>query len=446
LGILFSLALDLLAWTQPIGETLVLGTFRLTLEETMVVLGRRFVFTAADTPVLSLIYMGLAFWFGGAIAARLGSLFIPVGLTIAALLSAAIAVEPFLFAALLLEMVTILSIPLISPPGRPAVRGALRFLTFQTLAMPLILFTGWILEGIEASPADSLLVVHGNTLLAMGFALLLGIFPFHTWIPMLAEEVHPYTSAFIFYILSVGITFFGIGFLERYAWLRSSQGLYAMLQLVGTLMVLVAGLWAAFQVHLGRMLGFAFLMETGLALLTVSQGSGDQGLLGSLEILIASLLPRGLAFGLWALALTSLSAGDQGHQSTGLSFAIVQGRGRKYPIAVGAFIMAVFSLVGFPLLAGFPVRMALWNALAQKSWLSVMAALIGSIGLLIGGLRALAVLLSGEEGIRWKISEEWGKRAMLIVGALVLLLAGIFPQWFLPPLVRLTQVFLSGLP
>jgi len=445
LGILVSLLLAWFAWTAPIGEILTLGPLRVKLDDTLVVLGRRFVLSASDSPVLTMIYLGLAFWFGGSIVARTSNLFVPIGLGIAALLTAAIAVEPFLYSALIIELVTIISIPLISPPGRDVGRGTLRYLTFQTLAMPLILFTGWILTGVEAGPADSVLVLHGNILLALGFAFLLAIFPFHTWVPMLAEETHPYVAAFMFYILSLVITVFGIGFLERYAWLRTSSGLYDLLRLVGVMMVLVSGLWAAFQQHLGRLMGFAVLLETGMSLLAVGAVSSGEQLLPSLEILFASFLPRGLAFGVWALALATLASSGNGEQSLGeaLQFSALRGKGKKLPISVGMLVMAVFSLAGFPLLAGFPVRLALWAAVARQSSWTATAAILGSIGLLTGGLRALAVLIAGEEGEPWRVSENWNERVMLILGGVGLLVVGLFPQWFLPALARMTEIFLS---
>ena len=448
LGILISLLLALFAWTSPIGETLRVGPWSIKLDETMTVLGRRFILNPSDAPVLTLIYLGLAFWYGGSIFARVNRLFVPIGLGIAALLTSAIAVEPFLYSALIIELVTIISIPLISPPGRPVGRGVLRFLTFQTLAMPLILFTGWILAGVEAGPADSVLVIHGNILLALGFAFLLAIFPFHTWVPMLAEETHPYVAAFMFYILSLVITFFGIDFLERYVWLRNSPGTMELFRLGGVLMVLVGGMWVAFQRHLGRMLGFAVLVETGLSLLTVSTGLAGEQLSNSLSILFISFLPRGLAFGVWALALSALTnptGGSAALQET-LHFSALQGKGRQYSIATGVLVLAIFSLAGFPLLAGFPVRLSLWEALAPQSPLAAAAALLACLGLLAGGIRSMAVLIIDSEGSQWKVTELWGERVLLVFGGLGLLLVGLFPQWFLPVLAHMATVFLSGQP
>jgi NADH:ubiquinone oxidoreductase subunit 2 (subunit N) len=448
LGILISLLLALFAWTSPIGETISLGPWRIKLVETLTVLGRRFILSPSDAPVLSLIYMGLAFWFGGSIFARTGNLFVPIGLGIASLLTAAIAVEPFLYSALIIELVTIISIPLVSPPEKSVGRGALRYLTFQTLAMPFILFTGWILAGVEVSPADSMLVIHGNILLALGFAFLLAVFPFHTWVPMLAEETHPYVAAFIFYILSLVISLFGIDFLERYAWLRSSPGTQELLRMAGMLMVLVGGLWAAFQRNLGRMLGFAVLVETGLSLLAVSTGLTGERLSNSLSILFVSFLPRGLAFGIWALALAALtgSAGDRASLQETLHFRTLQGKGRQFFIATSVLVMAIFSLAGFPLLAGFPVRIALWEALAKESTLASVAALFGCLGLLVGGIRVLAVLITNSDEEQWKSSEQWGERILLVLGGLGLLVVGIFPQWFLPTMARMAEIFFRGQP
>ena len=94
-----------------------------------------------------------------------------------ALLVAALAVEPFLFSALLIEMAVLVSVPLLSPPGHPVGKGVLRYLIFQTLAMPFILFAGWVFGGVEINPADTQLLVQSVVLMGFGFAFWLAVFP-----------------------------------------------------------------------------------------------------------------------------------------------------------------------------------------------------------------------------------------------------------------------------
>ncbi|HZD55513.1 MAG TPA: proton-conducting transporter membrane subunit, partial [Anaerolineales bacterium] len=356
-------------------------------------------------------------------------------LAMIALLNAAIAVEPFLYAALLIELAVLLSIPFLAPPEESIGRGVLRYLTFQTLGVPFILFSGWILTGVESSPGAQDLGARAAVLIGLGFAFLLAVIPFHSWVPMLAQESHPYTVTFIFLLLPGAVTFFGLGFLDRYAWLRNFQELYLVLRVVGVAMVFVMGLWAAFQRHLGRILGYAVLFEIGLTLVSIGLTRGDQAGT-SLEILFASLLPRGLALGVWALALTVI-----GSQTADLYYRDVQGIARRAPVAVGGLIFAHFTLVGLPLTAGFPVRLAFWENLAQVSPLIAIWAFLGNVGLLVGALRTLVVTVMGPDEEPWQPTENWIEQFFLVVGILALLLVGLLPQWFLPFFANLPRAF-----
>ncbi len=253
---------------------------------------------------------------------------------------------------------------------------------------------------------------------------------------MLAEEAHPYTTAFVFFVLPVAISLFGVTFLERYPWLRTNTGLYLALQTAGGLMAVLGGVWAAFQRHLGRLMGFAVIVEIGLSLLAIPTGAMANGSMPALNIFFALLLPRGLALGVLGMALTSIKKCSQD-----LRFRAVRGMARKLPVATVGAVLAFFSLAGFPLLAGFPVHLALWEELAVKSPFAALAALFGSAGLLVGGLRMLAVLVMGSGEEIGQPVESWGEKLLLISGGAALFVVGLFPQWFFPVMVRLASAF-----
>jgi formate hydrogenlyase subunit 3/multisubunit Na+/H+ antiporter MnhD subunit len=446
LGAAVSLWLALIAWLLPIGEVVTLGQSSLKITESFFVLGREFILTDVDRPFLALLFFLHTAWVLGAYFARPGEVFVPFAFGMVALLTAALAVEPFLYAALLIEVIVLVAIPLLAPPGTKPGRGVFRFLTFQTFGMPFILFTGWMLAGLEASPGDLQLVQRAGVLLGIGFAFLAAVFPFHSWIPMLAEEAHPYIVAFIFFMLPGMVSLFGLGFLDRFVWLRESQPVHEMLRTIGMVMAVVGGMWAAFEIHLGRMLGHFAVVEMGLTLMAIGLGN-HQGIL----IYFWLVLPRVAAFILWAIGLSIIKRQAGGD----LRLSALQGLGRHRPLLSISLLLAIFSLAGLPFLAGFPVRVALWQQLAVLYPIVAGGAILGNIGVLVGGLRTMSVLFAatewappfvGDELVQTPLSASIPPKRLLsrmffVVSAGLVLAIGLFPDKYLPLLNRLAAMF-----
>ena len=426
IGALVALILAGLAWNMPLADLISLGPWSIQFTPSISVLGRQLVLAENTRPILGLIYLMTAFWFGGAYIARAGPFFVPLGLGIVTLLTAALAVKPFLYAALFIQIAAFMSVPLLSSPGKQVGRGVLRFLTFQTVGTPFILLTGWLITGAEAIPGDTASFLRTIIPLGIGFSFLLAVFPFHTWVSMLAEEAHPYAAAFILFLLPGIVSLFGLGFFESYAWMRNSPLIFTVLRLTGVIMVVASGGIAAFQTDLGRMLGYAVTVDIGLSLISIGihQGIniGATGFSTSLSIFFALFLSRGLALGVWALALSTIR-----DRSKGMSFREVQGIGRVLPLAAAGVILAHFSMAGYPLLAGFPPRLALFGELGRISPLFTFWVLAGSFGLLAGGLRSLAVLVMGKKNEPWKINENGALIVLLGLGLVALFLAGLYP-------------------
>ena len=428
LGGLIAVVLALIAQFVPIEVAMKFGSFSLKIDPSLVVLGRVLLIQPAEGSLLALIYGAAALWFFGAEASKTAARLVPLGFMIIALMVAAIAVQPFLYAALFIEMAVLISVPMLTTIYAPPGRGIVRFLIYQTLAMPFILVAGWLLAGVEASPGDLALTAQSAAMLGMGFAFLLAIFPLYNWIPLLLEESPPYIVGFLLWILPTITIIFGAGFLDRYSWLRASSQLILALRYIGLLMVVSGGAFAAFQRHLGRIMAYGSIAETGFSLLALSLDSK----LG-IPILFLLIPARALGLAVWSLSLSIIKENVET-----MRFAAARGLLRSTPLAGAGMVMAALSTGAFPLLAGFPARLALWESLSRISLSSALWMAIGIVGLLTSAFRSLAVISMADEYTTWQPRENRTQMVMLGLGMLALFILGLFPQT--------VQFFLSNLP
>ena len=420
--------LALTAQFIPIGEALTVGANSYKIDDSLAVLGRVLQIRPTEGSLLAIIYGATALWFFGAEASGTARSIVPFGLLITTLMVASIAVEPFLFAALFIELAILLSIPMLVSINRVPGRGVVRFFIYQTLAMPFILLSGWLLSGVEASPGDISLAAQAASMLGLGFAFLLAIFPLYNWIPLLMEESSPFIVGFLLWILPTITIIFGAGFLDRYSWLRASPQTITALEFTGLLMIVTGGFWAATQRHLGRIMAYGSIAETGFSILALSLDARV-----GIPILFLLLPARALGLAVWSLALTIFK-----NHADSMWFAAVRGMLHNLPFAGAGLVLASLSTSTFPLLAGFPARLALWESLSRLSLGAALWMGLGIIGLLTSSFRSLAVLGMADEHTGWEVREDWLQGMMLGLGVIGLFMLGLFPQ--------LLQYFLSNLP
>lgn len=446
LGTFTSVWLWILAMMMPIGQPVSLGGRTFIIGERFSILGRDFILLNTDRGLLVMVYFFLTLWIIGSWFAKPRDIFVPFAMVWAALLTAALAVEPFLYAALLFEICVLLAVPMLSPPQHRPGPGIFRYLIYQSLGMPFILLAGWFLSGLEASPGASGLALRAGVLTGVGLAFLLSVIPFHTWIPSLARETHPYALAFVLFMMPTMVGIFGLGFIDRFVWLRDNPAVYDGLRLVGALMMLVGGVWAAVENDLGRMLGHATILETGIALVAVGVGYPEGVLLYFWLVVV-----RVFSYVPWAAGLSMIWNRFDGD----LDLQHHLGSGHKMPLTAGIVIVGQISLLGVPLLAGFSARYTLFQEVAPLAPLVGVLALIGNVGLMVGAIRTINALfiplpedsgrLDSSGGIIARdggvVSErlfEWVGYGLLL---LVLGLVGLAPHFYLPWVEKLLLLF-----
>lgn len=281
-----------------------------------------------------------------------------------------------------------------------------------------------------ANPAEVDSFNRAGLFLGLGFAFWLAVFPFYNWLPMMMTETHPFPVGFVLSLLPTAILLLGLDFINATPFLRSSEDLYNVLRVVAVMMVFTAGLWAMFQVNLARIFGYAVIFETGFALFAISLNN-----LPGWMLFAASFMPRLLALLVLAFSLASLE-----NHAIPLTLAGVRGLAHKYPLISLGLLSSLLSIAGFPLLAGLPVRLEVFEQLAEISQTAFIGAAVGTAGLVFSAIQVLSELVHSEDR-SWHLGENWPERVILIGGILFLLLFGIFPQTFYHSIIFILQAF-----
>lgn len=416
-SIVLNISMVLLAIILPVDKVVRTGGVDYKIASTFGLFGRELIIQSQEQVIVALVYAVAAFWLIGAFTTSRSSLFPAVAPAIAALIVASIAVQPFLYAAILLELVAILALALFFELPGSSNTGVLRFITFQTIGMVFLLFCGWLLSGIDTAPSDMVAMSRVLLILGLGFGFFLALFPFYSWVPMMAEQEDTFLAGYVILVMQTGILILGMQFLESYAWLRNSNELQRGLLISGSVMVVTGGIWSAFQKDLGRIYGYALIMENGFSV--ISLGLITSG--GSL-LLTGMIIPRILAFGIWGLSL----ANYQGHHNS-LHVDKLHGVGKTSVIFLLGLLVAQFSVGGLPLLAGFPQRLALLQALTVSAPLAGWAILFGSGGFWIAAWMSLSTLVRSEEKWGRFLSGNLWVDILVIFGVVLVVILGLFP-------------------
>ncbi len=413
------------------------GSRQIAMGESVAILGRELVLERADRLAMAFLFFSAAgiFFLAWRFAQR--ALLLPMGLGLLGLLSGALLVRPLIYAALFLEIAAALSVFALQAEARLPTRGGLRYLTFTTLALPGLLVTHWLLERYALTPDETELLSVATVLLAVSFAMLLGVVPFYTWVPAVTDSNSvPLAGAFVLTVGYGAVWSLLLKFLETYPWLGGHPRFSSLVSAAGITMMAVGALLSPAQRRLGTLVGHAALADTGATLIALGLYN-KMGL--TLTLLSLALRPFGLI--LLAAGLGGLRA--QGGGSDDLD--ALRGVGWKAPWSMVAFVFGGLSIAGLPVSAGFVSRWALGRALAASHPITALFLILAGVGVIAGVWRALSVLLADapapkDRGVLTS-SEGWLTALVVTVAVLACVGIGLFPQTIAPVAARLAETY-----
>jgi len=426
---------------------------RLPLNDPVYVLGRELVLDHPSRMVLVFILVTAAILFLCTWFTSQSSSLPFVGLAILGLLSGAATMRLFLFAALLLEIAAIVAVFAIQGDqqgpepfglaqdklrreGQGSTRAGLRYLVMTALALPCFLVAAWLFELHARYPHNAALAEPAVTLLALGFAILLGVVPFHAWLPAVAVKASPTVTAFLIGTVNPVLFLLMTRLFQRHPWLIADNRAFQLLTVGGLLTALVGGLLALGQQDFGRLLAYTALSDLGCLLLGLGTASIEGLTATALQLVNRSL----------ALVLASVGLAALRRYASSDVFADLGNVGRRMPLVSAGLLAGLLSLAGFPLTGGFASRWPIYRLVYQENHLYAIALVLSGGAATLGCWRGLLALLGPDahpelEREPIPLLRRLPIAAVMLILTLLCLTLGLFPQLFLPYILKVVEGF-----
>lgn len=262
----------------------------------------------------------------------------------------------------------------------------------------------------------------GMMLVAIAFKLSLA--PFHLWTPDVYQGAPAPVGAFLATVSKIAL-FLVVMRLWNQVQLGSSPFATLIAVLAGLSMI-VGNLLALRQANIKRLLAYSSIAHFGYLLVALL--AGNEFSLATVKVYLMTYLAATLcAFGV----LTLLSSPYRG--SDARTLADLRGLFWQRPWLTAIFTIAMLSLAGVPLSAGFIAKfMVVATGVESELWWLVGLLVLGSAIAIYYYLRVIITLFMALPGKRrLDAAGDWGQRAggiLTFALALFILVAGLYPQ------------------
>ncbi len=379
-GLIIAMGLGWLAWglwhAPPEGNTMMLGR-TLVQDRPNQLLAFSFQLTPAiRSPILLLLFWGASFTLTAGLI-KTERIFYPAVPVLLAALILFLSSAPLLWAPLWLMLAAVI-MAFIAQGNKPrSARAALRTLLAPILAFPLFLFTAWVFSQSAVAADDPRLWNNAWKSLIIGMLILTSPVPMHGWITALGESSPAFAGAFLVGAWQIAIYTFLRRLFFAYPAITDFADPGLWLPWIAVIQMLWAGVFMFGSQRLGQLWGYLLLWTYGAAFLAW----GLTGELGNEAIFWLFLVAP--------LALTLAAAGLQSivHRfGENPSYEKLNGVAERLPLSTLGFIAGGLFLLGWPLGALFPMRLATYQVAEYRAgdiflW-AMLALTLGVLGLI----------------------------------------------------------------
>lgn len=316
-----------------------------------------------------------------------------------------------------------------------AVEAGLKYLILAAISSAFLLFgmaliymeTGSMAFSVIAQriPAltSSVLFIMGVGIMIVAIGFKLALVPFHLWAADVYQGAPAPITAFIATVSKIGV----FAVLLRFAQAISLQQYPLAITIFSALAIasmLLGNLLALSQQNIKRLLAYSSIAHFGYLIVAFLPGN-EQGVEAAVFYLVSYAVTLLAAFGI----ITLLSS----HQKDAEDLDIYKGLFWRSPLQAAVLTVALFSLAGIPLTAGFLAKFfVLSSGVQQHLWLPVIVLVLTSIIGLYYYLRIISTLFSASpsRGVKEKTLHPFfyiSTYAALVVMMVLLCWLGIFP-------------------
>ncbi len=322
------------------------------------------------------------------------------------------------------------------PENRASLSSSARYLLLSFVAMAIMLFgilllyaaTGSMDIAMESEKIKALLpdvsglVGLSLMLIFIGLAFKVSLFPFHAWAP----EVYQGARLFVLSYLLVVMKSVVVIFIMRMAFFLKIASLSNIIAIMAILSMWVGSGMMLKETKFIRLLAFLSISHLGALMIPILAHNSL-----SLEAIYLDIIAFGLALFLIFFVIKKLDLPKD------FSLKDVQGLYYKNPQAALVLAIALISITGFPLTAGFVGKFAIFQSgFAASLWYLMIHFVLSSILSLLVIMKIIAGFWHEGFGFE-KILQK--RDIMLFCASLIIVAVGIFPE----PLISLVKTSLN---